>query len=213
MNIVSIIDISIALGKNIPLWPGSPGFKLTWINSMKSGDEFNNSYLACDVHVGTHVDASAHFLPDGKTVEDLELDVLVGNCFVVHLPNLKRITADDLSRAKILPQTKRLLIKTDNSRLWASGHTEFQSEFVALSHDAAHWLVEQGIRLVGIDYLSIGDLGSGTETHRILLENDIIILEGINLSMVEPDEYELICLPLKLKGAEGAPVRAVLRKI
>ncbi len=209
---MSIIDISLALDSNVPLWPGSPGFKLTWIKSTGAGDEFNNSYLACDVHVGTHVDAPAHILQNGKTVEALELDVLVGRCLVVYLPHLKEITADDLIRAKILPHTERLLIKTDNSRLWASDEAEFHKEFVALTHDAARWLVDRGIRLVGIDYLSIGDFENGADTHRILLGNDIVVVEGLNLREVEPDEYELICLPLKLKGAEGSPVRAVLRK-
>jgi arylformamidase len=209
---VSIIDISVALDSNIPLWPGSPGFKLKWIKKTGSGDEFNNSYLACDVHVGTHVDAPAHLLPNRKTVKDLELDILIGSCLVIYLPNIKEITADDLSGAKIPSPTERLLIKTDNSSLWDSEHTEFKQEFVALTHEAAQWLVQKGIRLVGIDYLSIGDFESGTETHRILLRNDIAVLEGLNLRNVEPDEYELICLPLKLKGAEGAPVRAVLKK-
>ena len=197
----------------MPIWPGSPGFHLKRWQSIDKGDQVNCSRLDCDVHVGTHIDAPLHFLPSGLSTDQLPLETLIGPAFISRLPNLKAITAGDLKALSIPDGTLRLLLHTDNSKLWSSETKEFYTEFVALTVDAAQWIVERGIRLVGIDYLSVQRYADGPETHRILLQNEIIIVEGLNLSGVNAGFYELICLPLRIVGAEGTPARAILRPI
>ena len=207
-----IIDISITLDSKIPIWPGSLSFELSWAKRMDKGDECNNSMIKCDTHVGTHVDAPFHFFKNGETVENLLPDDFIGPCTVIHLPGVKKITAEQLANANIPSNVERLLIKTDNSKLWISQISEFKKDFVALDPDAAQWIVENGVRLVGIDYLSIGRYNNGNPTHGILLNAGVAVLEGLNLWEIKPGNYELICLPLKIAGAEGAPARAVLRR-
>ncbi len=209
---MTIIDISLILSPDIPVWPGSQGFHLSWSKQLNHGDSCNNSQIACDSHVGTHIDAPSHFIGNGQTIEKLPLEVLIGPCFVIHLPDIDEITPDDLSKTKIETESPRLLIRTDNSKQWAVGQTDFKADFSALTPDAAQWIVNQGICLVGIDYLSIGKYKDGDLTHQLLLGAGVIVLEGLNLSDVTPGKYELICMPIKIQGAEGAPARAVLRK-
>jgi arylformamidase len=210
---MNIIDISVPLRNQMPTWPGSPGFHLVRWQSMDNGDAVNGSRLDCDVHVGTHIDAPFHLLPSGITTDQLPLEALIGKAFVAHMPHLKTITAEDLNILGIPDETTRLLFHTDNSKLWRIEKEEFYPNFVALTADAAHWIVERGIILVGVDYLSVQLYEDGPETHRILLQNEIIIVEGLNLSGINAGFYELICLPLRIVGAEATPARAVLRPI
>jgi len=205
------IDISVPLSSHTPIWPGSSGFKISWPQQLDSGDECNNSRIECDTHIGTHIDAPLHFINNGSSVEEISLDALIGTCSVVYLKNIIAIGAADLSNTKISSKVSRLLIRTDNSEIWKSGNYEFIEDFAHLLPDAARWIVRRGIRLVGIDYLSVGSFDNGVATHKILLEAGVIALEGLNLWGVSPGDYELICLPLNIQGAEGAPVRAVLR--
>jgi len=206
-----IIDISLPLKPDIPVWPDSIGFHITPTKTLEAGDEANLSRLECDVHVGTHIDAPGHFIKGGNAVEQIDLDNLIGPAWVAFLPDVKAVTADDLNKLELSAEIRRLLLKTRNSELWARGETEFKKDFVALTPDAAQWIVDKGINLIGIDYLSIQCFGDSPLTHRILLESDVIILEGLNLCGVHSGIYELICLPLNLVGAEGAPARAVLQ--
>jgi arylformamidase len=194
----------------MPIWPGSVGLRLVRTKRLEAGDPANVSRLDCDVHVGTHVDAPWHFLENGSTVEQLSLDVLIGPVVVAYLPEVSAITAGDLDDLGLPPGTRRLLLRTQNSELWAARVTEFKKDYVALTADAARWVAEHGIRLIGVDYLSVQRYGDSTLTHQILLEAGVIILECLNLAGVQPGGYELICLPLKLVGAEGAPARAAL---
>lgn len=205
-----IIDISVPLQPQMPIWPGTVGFKLQRTKRLEAGDVANVSRLDTDVHVGTHVDAPWHFLAEGSTVEQMCLEDLMGPVVVADLPNVSAITTDDLAGLKLPAGTKRLLLHTRNSKLWAEGVSEFQPDFVALTADAAEWVVEQGIRLVGVDYLSVQRYEDSQLTHEILLKAGVVILEGLNLTGVQSGCYKLICLPLKLVGAEGAPARAVL---
>jgi arylformamidase len=207
---VRIIDISVPLSPNVPIWPGSRGIRLHWSKRLDAGYECNNTYLNCDIHTGTHVDAPSHFLVNGATVEQLSLEIFVGPAIVAYLPGVSAITASDLADLALPPGTERLLLHTRNSELWAAEITEFREDYVALTSDAAQWIVRQGIRLIGVDYLSVGTYGDRVATHRILLEAGVIVVEGLNLYDVQAQEYELICLPLKLVGAEGAPARAIL---
>jgi arylformamidase len=208
---MKIFDISVAIHPKLPVWPGDPQVVLERYRKLSKGDASNDSRLACSVHCGTHLDAPAHFIENGATVEQLPLDMLVGNATVVEFPEIDMITPDLLETQKLDSQTDRLLLKTKNSDLWTDPDHEFNPDFVALSAESARWMVNSGIRLVGIDYLSIQMFKDAEPlTHRILLEAGIIILEGLNLREVKAGEYQLICLPLKLAGSEGAPARAIL---
>ena len=209
---MKIVDVSLPLVAGIPAWPGSTGFALTWVDRMENGQSSNNSRIACDTHVGTHVDAPLHFVNKGRTVDQIPLELLIGPCRVVYLPGLPKIDAETLASLKLETGTKRLLLKTDNSNLWTAKEKKFEKNFVYLTASGAQWLVQREISLVGIDYLSIGSYSTGVKTHQVLLEANVVVLEGLNLSEVEMGEYELICLPMKLVGAEGAPARVVLRK-
>jgi arylformamidase len=193
------------------VWPGDPQVVLERYRQQSKGDASNDSRLACSVHCGTHIDAPAHFIDKGTTIEQLSLDSLVGSATVVEFPEIDRITPDLLETQQIDAQTDRLLLKTKNSELWADPEHEFYPDFVAVSPESARWIVNRGIKLVGIDYLSIQMFNDAEPlTHRILLEAGVIILEGLNLQDVKAGTYQLICLPLKLAGSEGAPARAIL---
>jgi arylformamidase len=135
---------------------------------------------------------------------------MMGRAYVLHLPDVDLITAAVLERAEIPPRTRRVLFKTRNSDLWARGETEFQTDFVALSADGAQYMVNRGVKLVGIDYLSIAPFEDGAPTHKILLKANVMVLEGLNLSEVSQGRYTFYCLPLNLQGVDGAPARAVL---
>ena len=206
-----IIDISLPMRRNMPVWPDSAGFRLIPTMRLEGGEDHNVSKLECDLHVGTHVDAPWHCVASGITVDRLPLSTLLGPAMVAYLPQVAVVTADDLATLDLPSSTKRLLLRTNNSELWEAGITEFKKDFVALTLDGAEWVVSRGIALIGIDYLSIQRYEDSPPIHQVLLEADVVILEGLNLAKVEPGEYELICLPLNLEGAEGSPVRAVLR--
>jgi arylformamidase len=205
---MSIIDISVTLNKETPSWPGSRGFRQEWVKRISRGDASNDSVINCDAHLGTHVDAPFHFIEGGSTVESMPLDVLCGRAFVAQLGDVGSIGGKELEAATIPPGTERLLLKTGNSKFWKE--SEFHPAFAALTEDGARRLVNSGIKLVGIDYLSVGPFPDGREVHRILLGADTVIIEGLDLSRVHSGWYKLVCLPLKVAGAEGIPARAIL---
>jgi arylformamidase len=209
---MKIHDISLTLSPDLPTWPGEPRLSLERKRKMEEGSRSNVTHFSAGVHIGTHVDAPYHFLGgDAPTIESLPLDVLTGPACVVAFPDVDtHITADDLQGAEIPSAATRLLFKTRNSDLWARGETDFQEDFAALTADAAEWLVEQGIRLVGIDYLSVAPFTAAVLPHRILLQAGVVAVEGLDLSEVEAGEYMLYCLPLKIEGSDGAPARAIL---
>ena len=206
-----IIDISVPLKDGIPTWPGSRGYSRQEVLSHEKGDGVAVSVLRMDVHTGTHIDAPKHFLESGATVDSLELAHLVGNAWVADVGDRKEITADVLESLEIPPNCRRLLLKSSNSTLWEDG--VFHEDYAALTLDGAARIVELGIFLVGIDFLSIQRFFDGPETHEILLRAGVIILEGLNLGAVSEGAYELLCLPLSIPDAEGAPARAVLRRV
>jgi arylformamidase len=206
-----IYDISLPVSPVLPVWPGDPQVVLEQISSMDAGAHDNISRLGCSVHTGTHVDAPHHFLNDGRTVESLSLDVLTGPAQVIQVAEqVDVITADILKGAALPSGTSRLLIKTRNSKLWERRVREFDKDFVGVSLEGAEWLVSAGIKLVGIDYLSIAPYKQGLQVHQALLKPGMIILEGLDLSSVSPGIYNFYCLPLKLVGSDGAPARAIL---
>lgn len=208
-----LIDISLTVSERLVRWPGSPSVRFERRLDLDKGDVATDTSVYLNLHTGTHVDAPAHFIAGGKTVEQLDPELFVGPAFVACLPaEVKAIGAESLEKLSIPTKTERLMLHTGNSRLWEQGHQEFVTDFAALTADGAAWVAKRGIQLIGIDYLSIQRYHDGPETHRILLEAGIVILEGLNLSAVTiPGRYELICLPVKFEGVEGAPARAVLR--
>lgn len=208
---MKIYDLTLPISPNMPVWPGDPSVTLELVESMNQGDHVNVTRLSMSAHTGTHVDAPHHFLNDGRTVEALALDILLGPCYVLQLPDdVDEITADVLTRSPIPDGVTRLLIGTSNSHIWSHGEMRFQENFVAVSEDGAIWLTQHGIRLIGIDYLSIAPFGDSDPTHKVLLGAGVVIVEGLNLSAVPRGFYNLVCLPLKLVGADGAPARVVL---
>ena len=207
-----IYDISLTITPELPIYPGDPAIVLERIAKMEDGDSCNITHLSMSAHVGTHVDAPFHFLGGNtSTVEKLPLNLLIGRAYVLNLPDdLVQITAADLQQAEIPPRTRRLLLKTRNSKLWSCKEKQFHTDFVALNSDAAQYLVNRGIKLVGIDYLSVAPFRQGEATHKILLQAGVVVLEGLHLSEVSQGRYTLYCLPLKLAGSDGAPARAIL---
>ena len=208
---MTIYDISLTISPSLPTWPGDPGLVIEQFEAMDSGAHVNVSRISSSVHVGTHVDAPYHFLNDGSTVESLPLDVLTGPCYVVQFPDgIGAITAEVLERTEITSDMKRILFGTSNSHFWAKGEKKFQEDFVAVTEDGAEWLVEHGIQLIGVDYLSVAPFRDSEPTHKVLLGAGVVIVEGLNLSNVMRGFYDLYCLPLKIEGSDGAPARAIL---
>jgi arylformamidase len=208
---MTIYDISLTIAPNLPTWPGDPRLKLERFESMDKGAHVNVTTISSTVHLGTHVDAPHHFLNNDRTVEQLPLDVLTGPCYVAQLPDgIEAITSEVLDRTEITSDMKRVLFGTSNSHYWAKGESKFQTDFVAITEDGAEWLVERGIQLVGIDYLSIAPYGESIPTHTVLLKAGVVIVEGLNLSNIMRGFYDLYCLPLKIAGSDGAPARAIL---
>jgi len=204
------IDISVRLQEGMPTWPGSAGFRISRTQSTTDGDEANVSKIEMDVHCGTHVEGPLHFIDGGAALDTLPLAFFVGRAHVTHLPNAEAIGPDELS--SVPPGVKRLLLRTRNSDAW-SQQTAFSRDYVALTAAGAEWIANHGIRLIGVDYLSVQRWGDDPETHRILMRAGVAILEGINLSAVAPGEYHLTCLPLALADAEASPVRAILEAL
>ena len=206
-----IHDITVTIPPQLPTWPGDPAIELERVDKIEDGANANVSRMSLGAHTGTHVDAPFHFLEDSTTVETLPLDVLFGSVQVIELEDrIDVITADVIQSAGLLPGVTRVLFKTRNSKIWARGETEFQTDFVGITADGAEYLVQKGIQLVGIDYLSIAPYKNSRPTHQILLKAKVIIIEGVDLSQVRAGVYQLACLPLKLGGADGAPARTVL---
>jgi arylformamidase len=204
------LDISVAVGDDLPVWPGSPGVVTTLRHSIERGDGTNTSQLSLDVHSGTHVDAPWHFDDSGVSLEELGLDPFIGPAVVVDTGSAREITAAVLDEAAIPERTERLLLRTANSARPDTYHLPFDEDYAALTLDAAEWIATRGLRLLGIDYLSIQRYAESPDIHRVLLGRGMAILEGVSLSNVTPGHYELICLPMRLLNVEGAPARAIL---
>ncbi len=207
---MTILDISVPISGSMPIFKGDPMVNIARTADMSRGDPYTLTRIDLGVHTGTHVDAPLHFVRDGAAIEQLDLNALIGPAYVVDLSRVDgEITARDLDATHLPGGAERILFKTKNSALWEK--PGFQEDFVALAADGARWLVERQVRLVGIDYLSVEVYGSTDfPAHHILLDAGVIILEGVQLKDIAPGVYELLCLPLKIQGAEGAPARAVL---
>jgi arylformamidase len=194
-------------------WPGEPAPRIEPLKRISRGDGNNVSIITLGDHTGTHVDPPLHFIEGGNTVDKLPLDALVGPCRVLEFYGPGHVSADWLDAAKIPTGTERLLFKTPNSARWGDPTATFTREFTTINASAAKWCVDHGVKLVGIDYLSIEPQGpekAGYPVHNTLLRTGVVIVETLDLRAVHAGEYELICAPLKIKDGDGAPARVFL---
>jgi arylformamidase len=204
-----IYDVSVPIVDGGVIYPGDPRIRITVHSSVERGDPANVSALELGSHTGTHIDAPRHFFSHGGPVDGIPLERLIGPALVLDFPpEVAAIGAPEL-RVKDLRGARRVLFRTGNSAAWTQ--PEFKPEYVYLAPDGAEHLLRHGVELVGIDYLSIERFDSKNHpVHRMLLEREIVIVEGLDLSAVSEGEYQLICLPLRLAGLDGAPARAAL---
>ena len=205
-------DISVPLHDDMVHWPGDPPVAIRLAKDIKRGDSSNVSSISMGAHSGTHVDAPGHFFPQGQGADKMPLDTMVGRARVVEIKDTESIKPEEL-RQHHIRRGERILFKTHNSSyIWQTG--EFVEGFVFISDDAARFLVERGVRLIGVDYLSVGSFRhGGSYVHKTLLGGGVWIIEGLDLSSVSPGNYYLICLPLRLIPGDGAPARAILRPL
>jgi len=210
-----IYDVSLGIGPDMLTWPGDPPVEVDPARRLAKGDPANVSELRLGTHTGTHVDPPFHFIDGGRTAEALDLTVLVGPALVADLRHAgPSITPAEMNALAVPEGTERILFRTPNSELWGRTPVRFPDTYTALTPEGARWCIDRGIRLVGTDFLSIERKGTpGHPTHVTLLEAGVIILEGLDLSAVEPGAYELSVLPLKILGGDGAPARAILRSL
>lgn len=207
---MKLIDVSVPLDATLPTYPHNTPFSLEAIKRLARGDSSNVSTLHMSAHTGTHVDAPRHFFDEGAGTESLPLELLVGRARVIEVGSRTGIAAEDLA-ALDLSDDIRLLIKTHNSRLW--GSPTFHEDYVGVTESGAKHLVDHGIKVVGVDYLSVEKFRTpGAPAHHLLLGAGTIVIEGLDLRGVDPGVYEMMCLPLRVVGSDGAPARVVLRR-
>jgi arylformamidase len=207
-----IYDITVPISNELPVYPGDPEIKITRVMSLEAGDVARVSHLSFSTHIGTHIDPPYHFMQDGMPLDQAPLDIFIGPARIVDVGDAASIDAVLLSTFD-LDGAERVIFKTRNSRFWRETN-EFQKDFVYLETDAAESLVARGVKLVGIDYLSIEKFNfDQPTTHWTLLGAGVFIVEGLDLTGVPAGDYELICLPLKIKDGDGGPARVVLREL
>jgi arylformamidase len=206
------IDISVPVWKGMVTWAGDSPVSIEHQLDMARGDVMNLTNVSMSLHTGTHMDAPRHFRRDGKTIDQMPLDATVGRARVIAIQDPESVKAAELAAWGVQPG-ERILFKTRNSeRCWSE--PAFVEDFVYISKEAAQMLAGAKVRMVGIDYLSVGGYRKDTfETHEILMDSEVWIIEGLDLAGVEPGEYELVCLPIKFAGCEGAPARAMVRRL
>jgi len=207
---MKLIDVSVPIDAKLPNYPGNTPFTLEPIKRIARGDSSNVSSLHMSAHAGTHVDAPRHFIDQASGADAIPLEMLIGRTRVIEVTSRKGIGPDELS-AVDLAEDVRVLIKTANSRFW--GTPEFHPEYVGVTEAGARYVIDHGIKLLGVDYLSVEEFKKpGAPAHHVLLGGGTIVIEGLNLRDVEPGVYEMFCLPLRIVGADGAPARVVLRQ-
>jgi arylformamidase len=211
-----VFDVTVPFSAHVPAWPSHPASRVEPLSRIAEGAGSNVSRIEMTSHAGTHVDANWHFVNDGARLLDIPLERWNGPCYVAHFPDeIAQIGVADLEAAGIPAGTERLILRTLNSHMWDgwAGDTPvpFCEDYAGLLPEAARWLVNQGVRLIGTDALSVGSFGpANRETHTTLLGNDVLIIELLDLRGIEAGAYELICLPLKLAIGDGAPARVLL---
>ena len=205
-----ILDFTMLIDERTPVYPGDPQQEIRQLATIRENG-WNEKRITINSHFSTHIDAPFHFLPNGKTFSEIPLEILMGEVHVFSVPDADVLDVSTLEKLDIPRGIRRVLFKTKNSDLWKRDRTTFFPEFVALSSEGASWIVSRCIELVGIDYLSIQLFGDrDPQTHRVLLQAGVVILEGLDLGEVSEGVYTLYCLPLRMKVGDGAPARAIL---
>ena len=208
---MNIIDISIPLSEKTPVWEGAKGISVSHVAKIEEGSDFNVSRIELGVHAGTHIDAPFHVFENGNTVDQISLDALIGSVQVVEIPDgISVIDKNCLTNLNFRDGIERILLKTSNSIYWETDPFSFNKEYVAINSEGAKYLADMDLKLIGVDYFSVSSYDDLKQPHLILLDRGIVLLENIDLRQVVPEMYKLICLPLKIIGTDGAPVRAVL---
>ena len=206
---MKLIDVTVPLDSNLPVYPGNTPFTLEPIKRIAKGDSSNVSTLHLSAHAGTHVDAPSHFFDGAAGADALPLELLIGRARVLEVTSHDGIGPNELSG--VASEDIRVLIKTPNSRLWRSAR--FHADYVGVTEEGARFLVGRGVKVLGVDYLSVEEFKKpGAPAHHVLLGGGTIVIEGLDLSEVEPGTYEMFCLPLRVVGSDGAPARVVLRR-
>jgi arylformamidase len=211
---MKIYDITIPITPSMVVWPGDPPVNLQRLSSIDKGDTSNVSQICMSVHTGTHIDAPEHFIDKSKTIENIPLDKLVGKALVLEINDQTGVINEKVlmshPQKEALLTCKKLLFKTKNSRLWETSHDQFDEQYVGIDSSGASFLAKLNLDLIGVDYLSISTFNDTEIPHQILLDREIVLLEGINLQNVPPGSYDLYCLPLPIEGSDGAPARTIL---
>jgi arylformamidase len=203
-------DVSVEIFPGMVVWPGDQAVELKRVAKIEAGRNANVSELRCGVHTGTHMDAPYHFLPEGKTIERLDLHDLIGPGFIAEILTAATIGAAELEAAGIPEGVERLLIHTHNSEWWRTNQKKFHVDYVGLDTSGAEWLVKRGMRLVGLDYLSVATRSQTKPVHQALLRKETVLVEGLNLDAVPAGGCRVYCLPIKLRGSDGAPSRVIV---
>lgn len=210
---MQIIDISVPLSNRTPVWEGDEGVHIKMVEAKGQGSDFNVSRVELGVHAGTHIDAPFHLFNQGSTVDEISLETLIGEVTILEIaPEFETINQEALEAGGFESGIQRLILKTRNTDYWVNDPYRFNTEFTGIDTEGAEFLAAENVRLVGMDYFSASPLHDLIRPHEILLEAGIVILENACLVNVEPGRYNLICLPLKLLGTDGAPVRAILTR-
>ena len=209
-----IVDVSLPISPELLTWPGDPGIDIEPSARIARGDAANVSLLRLGSHTGTHGDPPVHFIEGAAGIDAVPLDVLIGDAFVADARGLMgEVGAAELDGLGVPAGTERLLLKSDNSALWREERPAFPSSYVCLAPDGAEWCVARGLRLVGVDLLSVEAAHApGHPVHVSLLSAGLAIVEGLDLGMVEPGPWRLAVLPLRVRDGDGAPARAVLQR-
>jgi arylformamidase len=211
-----IYDVSVPISSATPIYPGDPAIEINDWSRLANGDSANVSILNFGLHSGTHIDAPAHFIDGGAKVDSISLQRLVGKATVIAVDERLEAIDENFVSGNCSGRHERILFKTRNSTFWSHTEQGFRNDYTFITPEAARRLVDAGLKLVGIDYLSVEDFNSRTfETHHILLSNGVVILEGLDLRTVPAGSYELICLPLRIAAGrgDGAPARVILRTL
>lgn len=208
---MKIFDISLTITPEIPVWPGDIPVWLERVKKLEEGASDNNSQMKMGVHTGTHIDSPYHFVKNGIKIDELPIETMIGPCQVVQMgKEVNLITAEEIKKSSYRADIPRIIFKTRNEEYWVKKFKEFQTDFVGVSVDGAELLVKDGMKFVGVDYLSVAPYGFGKVVHDVLLKAGLILLEGVDLTGVPEGVYTLYCLPIKLGATEGAPARAIL---
>jgi arylformamidase len=204
-----IIDVSLPVGPDMPTWPDDPRVELHPTSRIADGDPANVSSLSLGTHTGTHVDPPVHFIEGADAIDNVSLEALVGEAVVADLRAADAIGPAELEALALPEGTERLLCRTRNSEAWADG--SLPSDYVAVTPEGARWIVDRGLRLVGVDFLSVERGGEPDfPVHTTLLGNGVVVVEGLDLRAAEPGTYTFACLPLRIAGGDGGPARACL---